>query len=103
MVYYYKTTLYFSSFIQLQPTANYKMDKTLNDILNFPKHSGIREASLLLVREKGGRYTLLRDPLYLDKCIVCTESDWEDYFEVQEISSKDTFIFKVKEKLFIFN
>lgn len=26
---------------------------------------------------------------------MCTEADWEDYFEVQEISSKDTFIFKV--------
>lgn len=27
---------------------------------------------------------------------MCTETDWEDYFEVQEISSKDTFIFKVR-------
>jgi hypothetical protein len=66
-----------------------------NDIPNFSHHTGIREASLLLVREKSGRYTLLREPLYLDRCIICTESDWEDYFEVQEILTKDTFIFKV--------
>lgn len=79
----------------LQPTASYKVEKVLNEQLNFPRHTGIREASLLLVREKSGRYTLLREPLFLDRCIVCTEADWEDYFEVQEISSKDTFIFKV--------
>ncbi len=79
----------------IQPTATYKVEKVLNDQLNFPRHTGIREASLLLVREKSGRYTLLREPLFLDRCIVCTEADWEDYFEVQEISSKDTFIFKV--------
>lgn len=49
----------------------------------------------MLVREKGGRYTLVREPLYLDRCVVCTEADWEDYFEVQEIATKDTYIFKV--------
>lgn len=54
------------------------------------------------MREKSGRYTLLREPLFLDRCIVCTESDWEEYFEVQDISSKDTFIFKVN-KLWIIN
>jgi hypothetical protein len=37
-----------------------------------------------------------QEPLYLDKCIVCSEVDWEDYFEVQELISKDTFIFKVR-------
>lgn len=50
---------------------------------------------MLLVREKSGRYTVLREPLFLDRCIVCTEAEWEDYFEVHEISSKETFIFKV--------
>lgn len=67
----------------------------MSEKLNFPKHTGIREASLLLVKEKCGRYTLIREPLYLDRCVVCSEADWDDYFEVQEISSKDTFIFKV--------
>ncbi|XP_051168541.1 uncharacterized protein LOC127286156 isoform X2 [Leptopilina boulardi] len=58
------------------------------------KQTGIKEATLLLVKEKIGRYSLLREPLYLDKCIVCCEADLEDYFEIQELSSKETFIFK---------
>lgn len=70
----------------------------MSDKLNFPKHNGIREASLLMVKEKCGRYTLTREPLYLDRCVVCSEADWDDYFEVQEISSKDTFIFKVSRR-----
>lgn len=78
-----------------QPSATYKPDKAIADQLSFPKHTGIREAALLMVKEKCGRYTLIREPLYLDRCIVCTEADWDDYFEVHEISSKDTFIFKV--------
>lgn len=79
-----------------QPSGAYKADKALSEPLSFPRHTGIREATLLLVREKSGRYTLLREPLFLDRCIVCTEADWEDYFELQEISSKETFIFKVR-------
>lgn len=39
---------------------------------------------------------MFQEPLYLDKCIVCCETDLEDYFEVQELSSKETFIFKVQ-------
>ncbi|XP_037931431.1 probable serine/threonine-protein kinase DDB_G0282963 [Teleopsis dalmanni] len=80
-----------------KPSANYKAEKVMSDKLNFPKHTGIREASLLVVKEKCGRYTLIREPLYLDRCVVCSEADWDDYFEVQEISSKDTFIFKAED------
>lgn len=81
--------------LYLQPSASAKLEKFLNGQVNFPKHTGIREATLLLVREKSGRYTVLREPLFLDRCIVSTEAEWEDYFEVHEISSKETFIFKV--------
>ncbi|XP_068148726.1 uncharacterized protein RhoGEF64C [Drosophila tropicalis] len=80
-----------------KPSANYRAEKAMSDKLNFPKHTGIREASLLMVKEKCGRYTLIREPLYLDRCVVCSEADWDDYFEVQEISSKDTFIFKAED------
>ncbi|XP_055602536.1 uncharacterized protein LOC129751195 [Uranotaenia lowii] len=80
-----------------KPSPSYKPDRATTELLNFPRHTGIREASLLLVREKNGRYTLLREPLYLDRCVVCTENDWEDYFEVQEILSKDSFIFKAED------
>lgn len=45
---------------------------------------------------------MVREPLYLDRCVVCREADIEDYFEVQEISTKDTFIFKVRMSLLEF-
>ncbi|XP_072753664.1 uncharacterized protein Rhogef64c [Anoplolepis gracilipes] len=77
-----------------KPNAEYP---ELNDGSLFPKHIGIKEATLLLVKEKLGRYSLLREPLYLDKCIVCCETDLEDYFEIQELSSKETFIFKAED------
>lgn len=56
---------------------------------------GVREAQLLLVKEKGGRYSLLRDPLALDKCIVCCDTaEGEEFFELQELTSKETYIFR---------
>ncbi|XP_037898530.1 uncharacterized protein LOC119643257 [Glossina fuscipes] len=88
-----------NSFACGQPSANYKAEKVMSDKLNFPKHTGIREASLLVVKEKCGRYTLIREPLYLDRCVVCSEADWDEYFEIQEISSKDTFIFKAEDNV----
>lgn len=57
--------------------------------------SGVKEASLILLKEKNGRFALLREPLYLDKCIVYCDIDMDDYFELQEISTRDTFVFKV--------
>lgn len=72
-------------------------DVQFTDDSLFPRHTGIKEATLLLVKEKLGRYSLLREPLYLDKCIVCCETDLEDYFEIQELSSKETFIFKAED------
>ncbi|XP_033218758.1 uncharacterized protein LOC117174109 isoform X3 [Belonocnema kinseyi] len=77
--------------------TNGKPNKELPDLSDdslLPKQNRIKEATLLLVKEKIGRYSLLRGPLYLNKCIVCCEVDLEDYFEIQEISSKETFIFK---------
>lgn len=64
--------------------------------VNFPRYSQNKEAAFLLIREKSNRYTIYREPFYLDRCVVCTESDLTEYFEVHEISSKDSFIFKVK-------
>ncbi|EAA11417.4 AGAP006514-PA [Anopheles gambiae str. PEST] len=45
-----------------KPTASYKADRALSETLSFPRHTGIREASLLLVREKGGRLRTVRRP-----------------------------------------
>ncbi|XP_046396649.1 uncharacterized protein LOC124163642 [Ischnura elegans] len=63
-------------------------------MLMFPRDTGIKEAALVLVKEKCNRYSLLREPMYLDRCIICKEMDWDDCFEVQELSTKDTYIFK---------
>ncbi|KAB0796076.1 hypothetical protein PPYR_10137 [Photinus pyralis] len=71
-------------------------NKVEEDGLTFPKN-GIREAALLLVRDKNGRYSLLREPLYLDRCIIATDPAWNSYFEVQEVIGKDTFIFKAED------
>lgn len=71
-------------------------DKTEENGLVFsPKNSRVREAALLLVRDKNGRYSLLREPLYLDRCVIAADPAWQSYFEVQELLNKDTFIFKV--------
>lgn len=72
-------------------------DSPLDAPLHFPAHSGVRAATLLLLKEKCGRYSLLRDPLFLDKCMVCCEADWDDYFEVQELATKDSFVFKAED------
>ena len=60
---------------------------------------GARDAALLLIRDKNGRYSLLRDPMYLDKCVIATDPAWQFYFEVQEVLGKDTYIFKVSDTL----
>lgn len=57
--------------------------------------SGVREAALLLIREKAGRYILQREPLFLDRCVVAADYEPEHFFEVHEITTKDSFIFKV--------
>lgn len=64
-------------------------------MVNFPRYTTNKETAFLLIREKSGRYTLYHEPFYLDRCVICTESDSTEYFEVHEILSKDSFIFKV--------
>jgi hypothetical protein len=43
----------------LQPTDDYRPDPT-EDELMFPRKTGVREATLLLLKEKCGRYMQLR-------------------------------------------
>ncbi len=37
-----------------------------------------------------------QDPLPLERCIVCCEPEWDDYFEIQEFVNKECFVFKVR-------
>lgn len=71
---------------------------TSNKELIFPPEgSPIKDASLIMVREKNSKYTLVRDPLPLENCVICCEQDWDDCFEVQEFVNKETFVFKGEE------
>ena len=37
-----------------------------------------------------------QDPFFLEKAIICCEQDWEqEYFEIHEFGTKDSYIFKV--------
>ena len=37
-----------------------------------------------------------QDPFFLEKTIICCDQDWEqEYFEIHEFGSKDSYIFKV--------
>ncbi|KAH1003997.1 uncharacterized protein LOC109534518 [Dendroctonus ponderosae] len=69
-----------------------------NGLMFSMKQSGVREAALLLVRDKNGRYSLLREPLYLDRCVIAADPAWQSYFEVQELLNRDTFIFKAEDE-----
>ena len=63
--------------------------------LQFPRETGCKEAALILLKEKGMRYSPAREPLMLDKCVICWEHEWDDCFEVTEFSTKESYIFKV--------
>ena len=62
----------------------------------FPRETGCREAALLLLKEKGGRYTVVREPLLLERCVVSWDQEWDDCFELTEFTTKESYIFKVK-------
>merc|ERR1712165_318059 len=40
---------------------------------------------------------MIREPIFLDKCVICWEQDWDDYFEIQELVAKEAFIFKAED------
>ncbi|XP_044253158.1 uncharacterized protein LOC123004106 [Tribolium madens] len=80
-----------------KPSMN-RPERTDENGLIFSRHSAAREAALLLVRDKNGRYSLLREPLYLDRCVIAADPAWQSYFEVQELLGKDTFIFKAEDE-----
>ena len=62
----------------------------------FPRETGCREAALLLLKEKGGRYTVVREPLLLERCVVSWDQEWDDCFELTEFTTKESYIFKVE-------
>ncbi|KAM9305730.1 uncharacterized protein PAF06_014328 [Gastrophryne carolinensis] len=54
----------------------------------------VKDAVLVLIKDKShGKFTILRDPLRLGQCVVSTDPDCEDIFELLEIR-KEGFVFR---------
>ena len=80
----------------LAPTLHRSRD--LDTCPRFTRDTGARQAALILLKEKGGRYSAVREPLLLDRCIICWDKEWDDCFELTEFTSKESYIFKVELK-----
>ncbi|KAF6208152.1 hypothetical protein GE061_016603 [Apolygus lucorum] len=77
-----------------KPTEEYQPE---GDVYALSRNHGIKEAALLLIKDHIGKHSLIREPLYLDKCIVSKNyNEQEEVFEVQDVNSKDTYIFKAE-------
>ncbi|XP_060909084.1 uncharacterized protein si:dkey-91i10.2 isoform X1 [Labrus mixtus] len=58
----------------------------------------IRDGVLVLIKDKSsGKFTVLREPIRLGNCIVSTDPDSEDTFEVLDIR-KESFVFRASDK-----
>uniref|UniRef100_A0A7N6BKS0 Uncharacterized protein n=2 Tax=Anabas testudineus TaxID=64144 RepID=A0A7N6BKS0_ANATE len=58
----------------------------------------IRDGVLVLIKDKSsGKFTVLREPIRLGNCVVSTEPDCEDTFEVLDIR-RESFVFRASDK-----
>ncbi|XP_035216680.1 rhoGEF domain-containing protein gxcJ-like [Stegodyphus dumicola] len=78
-----------------KPNSNYRPESssTENAVL-FPRNTGIRDASLVLMKEKNGRFIVVREPLYLGNCVISCDSETDDVFEIQEYTTKEAYLLK---------
>ncbi|XP_052286594.1 intersectin-1-like isoform X2 [Dreissena polymorpha] len=72
-------------------------DPQLNDsnVINDNNNGQVKSAAVVLIREKGGRFQVFREPFMLDKCIVSQDKDFLEVFEILEWN-KDAFIVKAE-------
>ncbi|BES87317.1 RhoGEF domain [Nesidiocoris tenuis] len=74
------------------PTEGYKPE---GDAPTLNNNTGIREAALVLVKDHMGKYSLIRDPLYLDKCVVSrVQQAQEEGIEVRSVMSEENYYFQ---------
>ncbi|XP_058476564.1 uncharacterized protein si:dkey-91i10.2 isoform X1 [Solea solea] len=58
----------------------------------------IRDGVLILIKDKSsGKFTVLREPIRLGNCVVSTDPDCEDTFEVLDIR-RESFVFRASDK-----
>ncbi|XP_042349984.1 LOW QUALITY PROTEIN: uncharacterized protein si:dkey-91i10.2 [Plectropomus leopardus] len=59
---------------------------------------GIRDGVLVLIKDKSsGKFTVLREPIRLGNCVVSTDPECEDTFEVLDIR-RESFVFRASDK-----
>ncbi|XP_028992424.1 uncharacterized protein si:dkey-91i10.2 [Betta splendens] len=59
---------------------------------------GVRDGVLVLIKDKSsGKFAVLREPIRLGNCVVSTEPDCEDTFEVLDIR-RESFVFRASDK-----
>ncbi|XP_076335715.1 uncharacterized protein LOC143238939 isoform X2 [Tachypleus tridentatus] len=78
-----------------KPNTTYRPDLANEKSILFPRSTGIRDASLLMIKEKNGRFILVREPLHLGSCIISCDSECDESFEVQEYTTKEAYCFKL--------
>ncbi|XP_035206790.1 serine-rich adhesin for platelets-like isoform X2 [Stegodyphus dumicola] len=79
-----------------KPNNNYRPDLAQENSILFPRNTGIQDATLLLMKEKNGRYSLARDPLHLGSCVISAEMEDEDIIEIQEYTTKESIFLKAE-------
>ncbi|XP_043550184.1 uncharacterized protein si:dkey-91i10.2 [Chiloscyllium plagiosum] len=58
----------------------------------------VRDAALVLIRDKsGGKFSLFRRPIHLSHCVVSSDPDCDDTFELLDIR-KEAFVFRDTDK-----
>ncbi|KAI9518753.1 hypothetical protein NQZ68_034534 [Dissostichus eleginoides] len=58
----------------------------------------IRDGVLVIIKDKSsGKFTVLREPIRLGNCVVSTDPDCEDTFEVLDIR-RESFVFRASDK-----
>ncbi|KAL3853960.1 hypothetical protein ACJMK2_013251 [Sinanodonta woodiana] len=68
-------------------------DNNCKKNLMFPRKGAVKQAAVVLIKEKNGKYQALREPLMLEKCIVTVDPDYDEVFELVEWNN-DPYLFK---------
>ncbi|XP_041374629.1 rho guanine nucleotide exchange factor 38-like [Gigantopelta aegis] len=61
-----------------------RLERRNSDHLVFPRHTQVQQAAVVLVREKNGKYQAARDPMFLDKCVITVDPEYDEVFELHE-------------------
>ncbi|XP_064598427.1 myosin-M heavy chain-like [Liolophura sinensis] len=83
----------FSVFLTLHESSSHT---TPDGRPSSPKSTPVAQAALVLLREKGGKYVMVRDPFFLEKCVILESSDSSEMFEILDNNNGETYVFKTE-------